>query len=119
MNLLNETITVLHNNNYGMDDIEAIQGSDIRISVDRFKELADVDYDNGYGAQEVATDLVILMKDGSWFSRGEYDGSEWWQLNRRPAVVAETSDDKVSTLIEYDPYGMGSLLAAINVIHKD
>ena len=41
-------------------------------------------YDDGYGSQEL--DGVIWYTDGSWSTRGEYDGSEWWELNILPEV---------------------------------
>lgn len=39
-------------------------------------------YDNGYGGQELYG--VITFTDGTWLSRGEYDGSEWWEYNKLP-----------------------------------
>ena len=33
-------------------------------------------YDAGYGIQEL--DGTIWLEDGTWFTRDEYDGSEWW-----------------------------------------
>lgn len=42
------------------------------------------DYDNGYGTQEISG--VVLFKDNTWLSRGEYDGSEWWVYNKPPTV---------------------------------
>jgi len=119
MNLLKETVAVLRDNGYGMDDIESVQGGDVRISIDRFKKLANREYDDGYGAQEVAEDLVILLKDGSWLSRAEYDGSEWWRFNKRPDVVAEIGDDKVHTLIAGGLGTMWTSLAAMNGINKE
>lgn len=50
--------------------------------VEKFKGL---NYDSGYGAQHIATDLVVVFTDGSWLERHEYDGSEWWEIKRRPA----------------------------------
>lgn len=38
--------------------------------------LKAVDYDDGYGGQELFG--TIWLKDGSWYERAEYDGSEWW-----------------------------------------
>lgn len=38
--------------------------------------LASIDYNNGYGSQELFG--VIAFKDGSWLERYEYDGSEKW-----------------------------------------
>lgn len=40
------------------------------------------DYDSGYGGQELSGE--IAMNDGSWYERGEYDGSEWWEHKRFP-----------------------------------
>lgn len=54
------------------------------MSYEDFKKIADVEYDAGYGAQEIACDLVIVFTDGTWMDRGEYDGSEWWQLHKIP-----------------------------------
>lgn len=44
-------------------------------------------YDSGYGSQELYG--VIWYTDGTWSSRGEYDGSEWWEYNRVPDVPDE------------------------------
>jgi hypothetical protein len=41
-----------------------------------------LEYDSGYGLQEL--DGVIVIKDGTWFQRGEYDGSEWWEYMVTP-----------------------------------
>ena len=51
---------------------------------EEFKELADIEYDSGYGIQKVATDLIILFRDGTWLERKEYDGSEWWSYVTPP-----------------------------------
>ena len=40
--------------------------------------LKSINYYSGYGIQELYG--VIAFKDGSWLERGEYDGSEWWEL---------------------------------------
>lgn len=44
-------------------------------------------YDSGYGGQELYG--TIWYKDGTWSSRGEYDGSEWWEYNKVPDVPEE------------------------------
>ena len=44
-------------------------------------------YEQGYGGQEVFG--TIWLMDGTWFSRGEYDGSEWWQHNVCPEIAEE------------------------------
>jgi hypothetical protein len=42
----------------------------------------DFDYDDGYGGQEIFG--CVVFKDNTWLSRGEYDGSEWWEYNKCP-----------------------------------
>lgn len=44
--------------------------------------LASINYDNGYGSQELFG--TIVFKDGTWLERGEYDGSEWWEHRKLP-----------------------------------
>jgi hypothetical protein len=44
--------------------------------IDALLEELDQEYDDGYGSQELFGD--IILSDGSWLSRREYDGSEWW-----------------------------------------
>lgn len=47
-------------------------------------------YNSGYGHQELFGDVVF--KDGTWLSRGEYDGSEWWHYNIKPTYEAYIKD---------------------------
>ena len=44
----------------------------------------DVVYDNGFGSQHLFG--YVLFSDNTWLSRGEYDGSEWWDYNYPPTV---------------------------------
>lgn len=46
------------------------------------ENLASINYDNGYGGQELFG--TIVFKDGTWLERGEYDGSEWWEHRKLP-----------------------------------
>ena len=115
-NLLKDTETELERLGYTFEDILSIQGKMHRISVERFKTLADKIYDEGYGGQEVAEDLLIIMKDGSWFYRSEYDGSESWMFTRAPQVIPEIHDDRVFSLFAK---GAGwETLAEINMIDR-
>lgn len=52
-----------------------------------FLNSLDFNYDSGYGGQELYG--TIWLEDGTWFSREEYDGSEWWEYNYLPAIPAE------------------------------
>ena len=62
--------------------------------------LSDIDktYNNGYGSQQL--DGIIWYEDGTWTifpaTRGEYDGSEWWDYHICPNIPAELDrKDKV------------------------
>lgn len=52
-----------------------------------FLNSLDFEYDSGYGGQELYG--TVWLEDGTWLSRGEYDGSEWWEHNVLPAISAE------------------------------
>ena len=83
-NLKEETLEELEAHGYSIGDVAWVGSDDYEIPVDRFWELADVEYDSGFGCQEVATDLMVVLDDGSWLERHEYDGSEWWEYKRTP-----------------------------------
>ena len=78
MNLLNETLSDLQDNNKTEKDVLWVGCKDFKTTWENFKEVADVDYDSGYGAPKVAEDLII-MGNTFWLERHEYDGSEWWE----------------------------------------
>jgi hypothetical protein len=44
----------------------------------------DFDYDNGYGSQNLFG--FVLLNDGVWFERYEYDGSECWEYKKTPTI---------------------------------
>ncbi len=41
-------------------------------------------YDPGFGSQKL--DGTVWLSDGTWLTRGEYDGSEWWERHSCPAM---------------------------------
>ena len=49
---------------------------------DLLKRTSKLYYDDGYGAQHLKG--VIALKDGTWYERAEYDGSEWWEYRSLP-----------------------------------
>jgi hypothetical protein len=55
--------------------------------LENFTAAMDFEYDSGYGGQNLFG--LIWMKDGTWLSRGEYDGSEWWNWNRLPELPTD------------------------------
>lgn len=82
MTLLDETIEAIQESGHRVEDIVFIGSLDGHSCTwDEFQELANVEYDRGFGSAEVATDLIVLFSDGIYLKRGEYDGSEWWEYN--------------------------------------
>jgi hypothetical protein len=57
------------------------------LQLDAFLEFLDFEYDAGYGGQRLFG--IVWLKDGTWLSRGEYDGSEWWEHNVLPEIPEE------------------------------
>ena len=93
-----ETFRVLSRNQYSREDIDWIGNFDFQIEEGWFWTLANnTNYDPGYGLVEIPTDLIIMMKDGNYFERRQYDGAEWWHLVRfphRPQVYRNFAYDK-------------------------
>ena len=92
MNLLQETREAITASGHAENDIVFI-GSEVtghQCSWQAYCTLANIEYNSGFGAAEVATDLVIVFSDGQKLWRGEYDGSEWWE-HSTPFVKPEQS----------------------------
>jgi len=60
---------------------------------DNFLLSIDKEYNNGYGGQELFG--VIFCEDGVWMQRGEYDGSEWWDIYQYPDMRNSFSEPDV------------------------
>ena len=82
INFLEETIEMLKDLDKTWDDVLFIGNKDYFITIDQFKRLADVEYDNSFGAQWMPSDIIIKLDNGMIVSRGEYDGSEWWEYTK-------------------------------------
>jgi hypothetical protein len=83
MNLLKETRQDIELSGHTPEDIIFIGSEQTghRCTWAEFEVLADVEYDAGFGAQEVASDLIIVFSDGARMWRHEYDGSEEWSYS--------------------------------------
>lgn len=91
-NLWDETIDILKEYDKTFEDVRFIQGYDLKITKENFEQVAKkTNYDSGYGAAHVATDLVVVGKNW-WLERGEYDGSEWWEYKESPKQVNEVKE---------------------------
>ena len=101
MNLGSETVRALDKMGYTDEDIDWIGTREFRIPLTEFFDVAyNTDYNNSYGSAKIPCDLIIKMKDGAWYSRGEYDGSEWWQYNEVPDKPMPCLHLKVKNFLE-------------------
>lgn len=51
---------------------------------EEFLKQLDFEYEDGFGLQHITG--TVWFSDGTWAERGEYDGSEWWSIMRRPEI---------------------------------
>jgi hypothetical protein len=79
-------------NSYWDDNDNYVQPEPILLkegySADEYTEFLDklnFEYDDGYGGQELYG-MIWLMEDNTWYERGEYDGSEWWEYKECPQI---------------------------------
>ncbi len=81
INFLKETGSIMIN--YGLipEDIIYIGNGEESCSWDEFQNIANINYDNGYGGAEIHESLIIVFASGVEMHRGEYDGSEWWDVH--------------------------------------
>lgn len=93
MNLLKETLEVLQENNKTIADIIWVGTREMWFTWEQFIAVADFDYDNGFGSQKIAKDLIIVGND-FWFERSEYDGSEGWEFKQMPKMPSKKLDVK-------------------------
>lgn len=85
INLLDETMDALTRNGHTTGEVIWVGGETYGwFTWEDFTELANRCYDNGYGAQMVAMDLVVVGADW-WLQRAEESGSEWWEYLTCPA----------------------------------
>jgi len=84
MNLLQETLGVLEDEGIVPRlDVLYVMTGDSWGTWDDFTKLANIDYDAGFGSQEINSSLCIVGKDW-WLERSEYDGAEGWEYKSLP-----------------------------------
>lgn len=69
---------------YNEEDVESFQLKPLYSKEDyeNFLKFLDREYNSGYGGQELYG--IIFCEDNVWMERGEYDGSEWWEIHQYP-----------------------------------
>lgn len=56
-------------------------------NIEEYLKQLNFNYDDGYGTQYI--DGIIMLDNGSWYTRNEYDGSEWWEYVMKPISPKE------------------------------
>lgn len=93
-NLIEETLSFLRKCGKCENDIYYVRVKDIRfgdivhyVDWDSFKDsIKDFTYDKGYGLQYIWKNLRIVLRNGEYIRRQEYDGSEWWEYISKPPM---------------------------------
>ncbi len=93
INFKKETLKAIKDSDHKIEDVMFVgsYNGKYRMNIDKFLEKSDFKYDNGYGASEIAVDLIVYFYDKSHLSRWEYDGSEGWKYNK--ALDYKKTDD--------------------------
>lgn len=113
-NLLQETLSWIERVRHSPADVVYIGSRDgYSCTWDEFTRLADREYDDGFGRQEVADDLEIHFSDGGWLERSEYDGAESWSY--RAPFVRPAELKPIERLMRDDDH-CGTYLASL---HED
>ena len=102
-NLKEDTLEILKSHGKTIKDIKWIghEEGNVKIDVGYFFEIADREYDSGYGSAEVNQRLVVVGKDW-WLSRWEYDGSEGWEYNYKPTLKKNSKFGKGVFVKDYE-----------------
>lgn len=97
MNLLGETKDAISRSGHSTDDVRFVGSRDEKLGIpwSQAEKVLDIDYDDGYGSQEIAADLVVAFTDGGFLRREEYDGIEWWEYE--PTVQSPGDAEAVQT----------------------
>ena len=111
MYLLEETLDAIEESGHTTDDVLYVGSEDGRLQLPwgQAEPVLRVHYDNGYGDQEIATDLCIRFTDGAMLVRCEYDGAEWWRPIPAPAPQGDAFD-----CVKSDSSMNGRCLAGLN-----
>lgn len=85
-NIVKETLEELKYLGLKSEDVLWVGSHDGKYAMpwDQFQaRFENVTYDSGFGAQEIAEDLVVVGANW-WLEREEYDGSERWAFKQLP-----------------------------------
>lgn len=100
MNLLKETLEDIKESGHVINDIIYIGAEESGFCCEwaEYEIIANIEYDPGFGAQWIASDLIIAFSDGSKMWRHEYDGSECWVYSKPFKMPADKK--KITTVCD-------------------
>jgi hypothetical protein len=105
-NLLVETLECLRCHGLGPQDVRFVRwvcGEDLcHCTIDEFSAVASHRYDAGFGSPNI-TDSLLVVGDGWWLERHEYDGSEWWEFKTLPCICGKHKAPSWADLCSEDP----------------
>lgn len=87
MQIRQEINHVLEKYGYDQGNVSWIGSRDGSLAMslpDFLDRFGNANYDDGFGSQEVASDLVMVIDEHNWFYREEYDGAEGWEFAYSP-----------------------------------
>lgn len=93
VNLLAETVEALEEHGKCPGDVAFLSTSNGSLTWTQYAASAkDIEYDAGYGLNCISMDLMVVG-DGWWLERYEYDGSECWCFKSTPTPPTEDVKD--------------------------
>lgn len=102
-NAYDELMGMLAVHCYTVDNIAWVADAHYRLPLPEFLDkLKETNYYSGYGSAEFDQSIVIMLNDGTWFERGEYDGSEWWQHRSAPTCPDVVLSRDAEYALTYD-----------------
>ena len=109
-NLLKETKEAIKKSGHKIEDILFIgsEKSGHSCTWEEFEKLADVEYDGGYGASEVAQDLIIVFKEmqnkiKEYFKELQFDASKHsYEVRGKPLTSVSKTIHKYVEKVDFD-----------------
>ena len=89
INLKEEIEIILENEKNLGNHLEYISIDDLGVDLKDLLQVSDFHYDSGYGVPYINQNIIMMFSDGSYYTRAEYDGSEWFERTvppKRPKV---------------------------------
>jgi len=103
MNLWKQTADKLIRKGYLITDIKYFTINKMGYFWEDFKDVADFEYEEKCGTPYFSSEMFIVMNDGTFFYREEYDGREWWEHICPTATVA-TTETLTKEMLLYNGY---------------